>query len=304
MFTVFLSLVPVALIGACLRAFLPGAEEARVGLNRLVLYAFLPALVFRTVMTCPMDRTFVLVPLTAAITALAMLALGLAVFHFLPLPGATRGALVLAAAFGNVTYLGLPLLQGLYPHEAVATATVAVLFEVTTSTLNLTLGAMIAIGYGTGQKITFALTAREALRLPPLWTLVGALIWRATGIPCPDFLLAGASVMAAAVSGMMILSLGMALRFRMTPLLVLVLPVAALKLLVAPWVASMITIPIGLAGLERDLAVLEAAMPSQLLSFVLATRFKLDEATLSMVIFGNTLLALLTLPLVRIWLVG
>lgn len=304
MTAVFLSLLPVVLVGVLLRALLPGAEGARVGLNRLVLYAFLPALVFRTVMTCPIDRNFVLVPVTAALTVLAMLALGLAVFHFLPLPGATRGALILAAAFGNVTYLGLPLLQGLYPESGLATATVAVLFEVTTSTLNLTLGAVIAIGYGTGQKVTPALTIREAVKLPPVWALAVALLWRAIGVPCPDFLLAGAGVMASAVSGMMILSLGMALRFRPTPLLVLILPVAALKLLVSPWIASQITGPLGLTGLERDLAILEAAMPGQLLSFVLATRFKLDEATLSMVIFGNTLLALVTLPFVRFWLLG
>jgi hypothetical protein len=43
-------------------------------------------------------------------------------------------------------------------------------------------------------------------------------------------------------------------------------------------------------------------MPSQLLSFVIAARFKLDEATLSFVIFGNTLLSLATLPLVHSWL--
>jgi len=45
-------------------------------------------------------------------------------------------------------------------------------------------------------------------------------------------------------------------------------------------------------------------MPTQLLSFVIAARFKLDEATLSMVIFANTLLAIITLLLVQKWLEG
>jgi predicted permease len=107
--------------------------------------------------------------------------------------------------------------------------------------------------------------------------------------------------MAASVSGMMIVSLGMALRFRPAPLMVLVLPVAALKLLVSPWIAFHISGTVGMEGLIRELTVLEAAMPCQLLSFVIAARFKLDEATLSFVIFGNTLLSLLTLPLVHSW---
>ena len=43
----FLTLIPIALLGAVLRRFLPGAEEAQLSLYRLVLYAVLPALVLR-----------------------------------------------------------------------------------------------------------------------------------------------------------------------------------------------------------------------------------------------------------------
>ncbi len=300
----FLSLLPIALFGALLRAVMPGAEEARLTLNRLVLVAFLPVLVFRTIMTCPMDATFWQVPVTAAVTSLVMVGAGFWVFHFLPIPRATKGAMILAAAFGNVTYLGLPLLQGLFPGQMTETATVAVLFEAMTSTLNLTLGSVVAIAYGTGERITFRRTALEALKLPPLWALALALVWRASGIPCPGFLLDGAGVMAASVSGMMILSLGMALRFRTTPLLALVIPVAGLKLFASPAIASWVAGTVGLAGLTRDLAVLEAAMPSQLLSFVIASRFRLDEGTLSAVIFGTTILSLFTLPVIQAWLLG
>jgi len=298
MMPVFLSLIPVAVVGILLRAFLPGAEQMRVTLNRLVLYAFLPALVFRTIMTCPLDATFLRVPLAAALVVLSMLAIGFLVFHFLPIAGETKGAMILAATFGNVTYLGLPLMQGLFPQNGIDTATVAVLFEVTKSTLNLTLGAMIAISYGSHESITFRKTLWEALKLPPIWALAVALLWRASGIPCPTFLMAGAGVMAASVSGMMILSLGMALRIHPTPLMALVIPGAVLKLLVSPWIAYHVTGPIGMEGLIRELTILEAAMPSQLLSFVIAERFKLDETTLSFVIVGNTILCLVTLPLV------
>lgn len=108
--------------------------------------------------------------------------------------------------------------------------------------------------------------------------------------------------MSAAVSGMMILSLGMALRVRRSPLVALIVPVAVLKLLVSPWIASLIAGPVGLTGIVRDMTVLEAAMPTQLLTFVIAARFKLDEATLSLVIFANTILAIATLPVVQAWL--
>lgn len=299
----FLALIPIALVGALLRIVLPGAEQARLTLNRLVLIAFLPALIFHTIMTCPLDATFVQVPLTAAGTILVVLGLATLTFRFLPIPRATKGAMILAATFGNVTYLGLPLLEGIYPQAGNEPAKVAILFEVTTSTLVLTLGALVAIAHGTGDSPTWRRMARETLRLPPLWALAAALLWRATGWPFPAFLLDATGIMAAGVTGMMVLSLGMALHVRPTALLALVAPVAALKLLVAPAIASALVVPIGLGGLTRDLAILEAAMPSQLLSLVIASRYRLDEATLSAVIFGTTLLSLLTLPVVHAWLV-
>lgn len=50
---------------------------------------------------------------------------------------------MLGSAFGNVTYLGLPVLLETFPSQAEQVSEVAVLFEVTKSSLNLSLGAMI-----------------------------------------------------------------------------------------------------------------------------------------------------------------
>ena len=299
MAAVFLPLALIALLGALLRHFGSGMEDKRRTLNVLVLYVFLPALVFHTVMDSRLDRLFVEIPLAAASGVLGCLAAGFLVFHFLPIPGPTKGAMMLGAAFGNVTYFGLPVLLGTFPGHAEEVAEVAVLFEVTKSTLNLTLGAMIAIAYGTRERITFARTASEALKLPPIWALAVAVAWKASGIACPAVLMDAAALLAAAVSGIMILSLGMALKFRPTRLMALALPVAAIKLGLSPLLVSQVLGPLGLSGLPADASLLEAAMPSQLLSFVIASRFGLDEETLAFVIMADTLLAFITLPLLQ-----
>jgi len=298
MTTVFLTLTVIALAGALVRRSLPGMEEARGHLNRLVLYAFLPALVFKTVMDSQVDRLFFEIPLAAAGGVFGCLAVAFLVFHFLPIPGETKGAMLLVAAFGNVTYLGLPVLQGIFPAHPTEAAQVAVLFEVTKSSLNLTLGAMIAIAYGSREPITFRKTALEALKLPPIWALVIALVWKTSHLPCPAILLDAAGVMALSVTGMMIFSLGMALKFRPTRLMALALPAAAIKLAFSPLLVSFLVAPLGIGGIFRDMTVLEAAMPSQLLSFVIAGRFKLDEETMAFVIMADTLLGFVTLPLV------
>jgi predicted permease len=181
-------------------------------------------------------------------------------------------------------------------------AQVAVLFEVTKSSLNLSLGAMIAIAYGSQEPITFRKTLGEVIKLPPLWALVLAVAWKAIHLPCPTFFMDATGMLSAGVSGMMILSLGMALKFRMTRLMALVLPVVAIKLVASPYIVSHMVGPLGIVGLFGSATVLEAAMPSQLLSFVIAGRFKLDEETLAFVIMADTLLAIVTLPLVHMWL--
>ncbi|MEJ0001425.1 MAG: AEC family transporter [Verrucomicrobiota bacterium] len=299
MSAVFLPLAIIALVGALLAHALPGMEEARRNVNLLVLYVFLPALVFRTIMNASANHLFVAIPLAAATGVLACLAVAFLVFHFLPIPGETKGAMMLGAAFGNVTYLGLPVLLGIFPGRAADVAEVAVLFEVSKSSLNLTLGAMIAIGYGSREPITFRKTGLEALKLPPhlgagrgagLEGVAGAVPGlrhgrgrRALrgGQRHDDFIPGhGAEVPADPPDGA-----GAAGGGDQAGLLALVgFPRRAAA---------------GIGGLFGQATILEAAMPSQLLSFVIAGRFKLDEETLAFVIMADTILAFITLPLVH-----
>ena len=299
MIAAILPLAAIALLGALLRHFNPAMEQTRQAINKLVLHVLLPALVFRTVMESRLDALFVQIPLVAAAGVLGCLALGFLVFHFLPVPGPTKGAMMLGAAFGNVTYLGLPVLLGAFPERTEQVSEVSVLFEITKSSLNLTLGAMIAIAYGSQEPITLRNTLLEALKLPPVWALAVAIAWKASGIPCPDLVLNTAAILAVTVSGLMMLSLGMALRFTPTRLMALAVPVAVIKLVVSPLIVFAATGPVGLGGIYGTAAVLEGAMPSQLLSFIIAGKFRLDEETLAFVIMVDTVLAFATLPLVR-----
>jgi predicted permease len=204
--------------------------------------------------------------------------------------------MILGATFGNVTYLGLPILLETFPKATEQAAEVSVLFEVTKSTLNLTLGAMIAIHFGSHEAITFRKTVFEALKLPPIWALIVAILMKYFQISCPGVVLETAKLLSSTVSGLMMLSLGMALQFRINPLVWLVIPVALLKLIVAPLLMSRIVTLYGINDVYGSATIIEAAMPSQLLSFVISSRFELDDETLSIVIMADTLLAFLTLP--------
>ncbi|MFO1159748.1 MAG: AEC family transporter [Reyranellaceae bacterium] len=299
MTSVFLPLALIAVLGVFLRQTIPSMEDNRRAMNQMVLYVFLPALVFHSVMGAPIDRLFYEIPLVAASGVFVCLAVGFLVFRFLPIPGPTKGAMILAAAFGNVTYFGLPVLLGTFVGEAAEVTEVAVLYEVTKSSLNLTIGAMIAIAHGSEEAITFRKTALEALKLPPVWALAAAIVWKWSGLPCPTFVLQTTALLATTVTGIMMLSLGMALKFKPTRLMALAAPVAGIKLLLSPLVVAIAVTPLGVTGIYRDAAILEGAMPSQLLSFIIAGRFKLDEETMAFVIMVDTILAFATLPFIH-----
>ena len=108
-----------------------------------MLYVLLPALIFHTFHDAPLNQELVLVPLALSAGIFGCLAASLMLYRFIPLESRTKGALILAASFGNVTYLGLPILQGLFPDAVDQVSEVAILCEITKSPINLSLGSAI-----------------------------------------------------------------------------------------------------------------------------------------------------------------
>ena len=73
--------------------------------------------------------------------------------------------------------------------------------------------------------------------------------------------------------------------------------VAGLKLLVEPALAGWGAMYFGIPDLEREVLVLETAMPAGTVSAVIAARFGCDGAIASTLVVATYLLSLVTLPL-------
>ena len=71
-----------------------------------------------------------------------------------------------------------------------------------------------------------------------------------------------------------------------------------MKLAVFPAVAFVIANVIGLVDLQFSVSVIEAAMPSGMLSLVLAITYNLDYELTSDCILINTVISLITLPII------
>lgn len=301
MLNVFLSLGAIALAGSSLAWLFPewNIEEFRKSINRLVLYILLPSLIFKVIYTSDLHGVLFQVPMAAAAGILGCLSVAWLAFRWMPLDRKATGSLVLACAFGNVTYLGLPVLQGIFRDPAVDIAKVAILCEVTVAPLNLIVGSLLAMRYCEGKSPGFRQSLAQVIRLPPLWTLAAALALKALAIPVPEFVLHGTEVLGGTVSGLMILSLGMALRFERLDHLLPILAVSGIKLLLSPLLVFLAAGLLAMKAPYLEAVTLEGAMPSQLLTIVIADRFNLDSRILARAIVVNTVLAFVTIPLVR-----
>lgn len=301
MFNVFISLALIASVGSVLRFVFPDIdiEYFRKSINKLVLYIILPALIFNVVYHAEVGKEFYHIPISAFGGIVAALILASLVFYFIKLPKNTKGALILASAFSNVTYLGLPVLLGIFASIPEKIAVVSVLFEVTTSPVLLSVGVIIALYFGKKSSLSASAILKRILKLPPLWALGIVLLIKLMAVPVPAFFLMATKTLSVTAVGLMILSLGMALRFKKFRHVMPIFLSVLIQLIFIPVVVFNIGKLLNMNEPFFEASVIEAAMPTQLLTLVVADEFNLDTEILAQVIFITTVLSVGTIPLLR-----
>ncbi len=284
--------------GVLWRVFTPqglDADTLRNSLTSVVYVLLLPALVLVVLWRAELSLDALRVALLATVgIAVGMGSAWLWYRRRRPAAGAL-GALLLAAAFPNATYMGLPVLEASLGSWARAVAIQYDLFACTP--LLLSAGVILAQHYGGVEQRAHPL--HNLMRVPPLWAAIAGVGLNLLGIPLPTLLGGVMDMLAAGVVPLMLFSLGLGLRWGSGwgRHVSLVGPVVVIQLLVAPllvWAASDVT---GLSGQVRTAVVLEAAMPSMVLGIVLCDRYRLDSSLYAMAVTLSTALSALTLPL-------
>jgi len=305
MFNVLLGMAAIILAGIGWRVLLgrKSAENIRAHLAQAVYQIFLPALVLHVLWQAPVDLNTVRIPLVAALSVLlsllaAFLLYGNGKLVAAFLPGNTNkmvGALLLASAFGNFSYLGLPVLSQTFGDWA---QVVAIQFDLLASTpILFTVGIILARYYGhssEGQHVLLSL-----FQVPPIWAAVAGLLLSIFAVPMPAWLDTAMATLAAAVVPLMLLSVGMALRWQSgwAARIPVLLPVLTIQLVLMPLIAWGASIGVGMPQQFLPPSVIEAAMPTMVLGLVVCDRFKLDVGLYAEAVTLTTILSLLTLPL-------
>ncbi len=303
MHEILLSFGLIILAGVLFRRIRPGGidpDDVRGVINACVLNLFLPALCTKTLYQSPVDRETVLVPVTAVITTGAALLLAAGVYGFtekkMRLSSQETGVLLIASAFGNVTYLGLPVLTGLYGGSA---AKYALFYDLLATTPLLWLaGAALAAKYGEGKKLSRKESLKTIASLPPVWGIFIGMALHQSGISLPVFALKTLDMLGSLVVPLMIFSIGLALSLPKVKHAYAIIPAVVIKLVAGPLIAYGTARMLGLTGIALTSCSIEGAMPAMVLSLLVAARFNLDVSLAAFMIVVTTVLSFFTLPAV------
>lgn len=301
MFAAFLPIVLILAAGMCYR-FMPGAlpsTDVRRVIGSIVLNIFLPALTFFALYSAPLTDALWTVPVTSAIVTLVGLGVAYLVYgsflrHRLSRPAI--GSLLLASAWCNATYLGLPIVTSVVGGHV---QHVPILFDHLAMTPLLYIaGTFIGVEYGmSDEQHSAKQAALQILRLPPLWAAVAGLTLNVFQIRVPLEVMSAFETAGRAVTPLMIFSVGLALR---TPTVKRV-----------PFIAPAVVIRLGLGALVgwfiagtligdpdvRIATILESAMPTMMLTMVFAERYQLDTELLAEAVILSTIVSMASLPL-------
>lgn len=296
-------LFPMALLiaaGAIWRTRLDegGIRAVRGYITTVAINLFAPALLFAAAASARIDTNLLSVPL---LLASSMLIAGLPLYVLLfktrlgaPLTPGARAGLLLCGIFGNVLFMGYPLLTHLYGEEGGRYAAFADMAA--TTPLVWSVGVWIAVKLG-GQTQEASHPLKQLFRLPPMWAFAAGLIVAQLPFDTQP-LVNAAHFIGQPTVPIMLLMLGLSIPWtRLKPSLP-VLTTVAFKLLVMPlaaWLLAM-TFFSPLAAAQHS-AIIEAGVPTMLMAVGLADRYQLDVEKVALTVAWSTVLFLLSLPL-------
>lgn len=271
------------------------ALSHRRALTDLVFYILLPALVLDVMWQAPLNLTSVKISLTALSSIAVSLGLMWLVLKFLKVSNAQKGALLIAGTFPNSTYLGLPVTAQALGDWTQAIVLKYDLFACTPTVL--TIGVLIAHHYGNATSDIHPFSA--LLKVPPLWALLIAVLFNLANIPQPTAMHNALNILAGGVVPLMLISLGMSIRWDTFKLkyLPLLLPLCVVVLVIAPIVAYTTATLLNVPADILTVSVILAAMPTMIFGIVLCERFELDSGLYAAAVFLTTIFSIGTLTI-------
>ena len=300
MFEVMLTLFVIVIVGygAGKLGYMGGTFDKR--LSKLVIDITCPALILSSAMTGELpDRRFILPLLGISVLTYAVLAVvALLLPRFLTRQKDEEGIIGFALMFGNVGFMGYPVVASIFGHQAVFYA--AVLNVVNTFAV-FTIGTMLVTG---GEGTTREKFNRKVLYGTPMLAAYAAMLIVAFGIDqVPAFVSQPLTMMGNITVPAALLIIGSSMSH--LPLRAMlgtptVYATTLLRLVLLPVAIHFLCTALGFDPFVVGINTVVIAMPVATYGTILCLRYGRDTTLIAEVTFITTLLSMLTIPLLVI----
>lgn len=282
-------------------------------ITRIVLTVLLPVFVFsgiKSVQNTDLTIDVLKIPLVAyLVTGIAGGVAYLIGRFILRLGRPQMGAFLLTSIFGSTGFIGLPLVNSLYPNPQDPTKNSPLILqhafysELGSLILLVTVGVIVASYYGEktyNEKPKF--NWRILLEIPkngPFLGMVLGLLFYTLTIPAP--ILVTLNFLGQATLPLMMFSLGLTIVWK--DIRQYFLPIVfmnAIKLVFVPVLALVLAQVSGLDAPTQGVIMLNAATPAVIICLVYAAQYNLDREFASTAVFSSFFFCLITIPIVTI----
>ncbi len=257
----------------------------------IVLWFAMPALILGTVTTLPLQADLMFLPLAGAL--ILVLSWPVAVFlgKRLALPAPALGVFVISPMVMNLA-AEYPFVLAVWGTEGFGRFA---LFDLGNSLVVFTLTYTLACIYG-GRAGDIRGIGKRLASFPPLWALAIALLMNRWDIAMPAGLASILNTSGSAAVLLIMISLGIHFRPRLSLPLPAVLAIA-LRVVLGSGIALLLVVLFDLQGLDRLLVLMGALAPVGFNVLVFAAREGLDTELAATIVSMNLLLAFIYLPI-------
>ncbi len=303
--------VAFPIFGVILTGYLAGrwrllGAEATAALNAFVSWFALPVLFFGTLARTPVAR--VLDPALIAGFGLAVMAtfmLSMLVTWMVARSGlASMSLQAIAASWGNVGYMGVPLCIAAFGEQGLPPAMLTV---IVTAVISMVFGVMLIeleVAAGHGPVRTFFRAAWNVAKNPLPLSIAAGIVYSALGLPVPVPVEKWIDLLGAAAAPCALFAIGLFLSDKSIKSGILEAGFATfIKLLLQPLLALAIVpafVPID--SVAGKVALVMAALPTASNAFVLAKQFDISVEQNTASILFSTAFSVLTVSALLVWL--
>lgn len=263
-------------------------------LNKIVMYVFLPCMIFEALYNADLTLIFKLGILPFAILFSSFIT-GLISYFILKRLGFDDKKLwsvLITVMIANTAAIGYPITLGIYGEEGFLRA---IFCDIASLITFLLLSFVLTLKFeGSAKK-----SIEKIVLFPPVWALILGILLNLANIPIGGILENTIDYLGQGLTPIIMIALGLSLdlsAIRRSKSMIAFTSI--MKLLFFPFIVFLFVSQIGLSNFEFTIPVIQAAMPSAMLSLLLAITYKLDYKLTSDCILINTLVSLITIPII------